>query len=126
MPSIKKPKHTCPDIDGVIKTIASVIQQMENSEKSTSDDMAENLRSWVNELDPIVSGRWCELEELRRANSDLRTWGEQVEQEYEELQSEYSKLKDECDEKQSRIDDLENDVSDLEEQLTEFKELLNS
>lgn len=61
-------RHTCPDIDSVIRTVDSVVSDLSGLEK--------------------------ELEKLRSSNDELRTWGIEEALEVDRLESENEELKD--------------------------------
>lgn len=78
--------NTCPTIDSAI----SYLDQIKNTTK--------DIYYWCEQAE-------SELENLRRANDALRTWG-----------------KEEAD----RVDELEDTVNELEDQIEKLKEELNN
>jgi chromosome segregation ATPase len=77
-----EPKHSCPDIDGLI------------------DDLKDAIGSFENSVENIYSGRNSAMEKVRQANADLREWGKNNESIALDLESENKEL-------QNRIDELE-------------------
>lgn len=77
MPSTKEPvKNTCPIIDNTISTIKSIIGQMSKCDEDMSTKaILKNISDWYNDLESIGVGKNCILEDLRDANSNLRSWG---------------------------------------------------
>lgn len=92
-------KHTCPDIDKVIKWIVSAMQVAKDGRKTfpEADDLFQDI---YDELD----GCEGKLEELRRANDTLRNWGYELEKELKE--------------KEERIYTLESEVEELQQKIT--------
>jgi predicted nucleic acid-binding Zn-ribbon protein len=107
---MRKPpvKHTCPDIDGIIFDIEAIITDLRSLEVSENRDILDDS---CNELEGLVSGPRCVLEELRDSNSALRTWGEELAEELEEAEKKISDL-------ESELHDLNERIEGLEEQLT--------
>lgn len=68
--------NTCPDIDSVIKSIKSAISLAGTNGLETETELISVLGSIQDEL------YWCEstLEDLRKANETLRSWGEEQEE----------------------------------------------
>lgn len=85
-------KHTCPDIDSVIKRIKSAQRaawdMFKRSEKGTDEHDA--FKDIENDLDGLES----ELESLRDSNSELRAWGEELEIQVSDLEEQVSALEE--------------------------------
>lgn len=68
---IQQPKETCPKIDKVIRAIRS-IQKMVDGALKYPDQSDEILREIDSELYPLED----QLEEIRKANAEIREWGQ--------------------------------------------------
>ena len=77
--------NTCPDIDKVISGIKDSISECN---PRYSYDNLEDANDALETIDNELYGLEDMLEELRSANSALRTWGEEMESEIIDLQSE--------------------------------------
>ena len=55
-----------------------------------------------------------QLEKIRDANSDLRSWGQQWHDDYDDLQDELTEITKERDDLQNEIDGLIQKIADLE------------
>lgn len=84
-------KHTCPDINKVIKKLESMQvlaqQGMEDHERFSDEYDRYKQIEW--DIDSIIDS----LEDLRKANSALREWGEKLDDKVEELKEEIEELK---------------------------------
>ena len=65
-------KHTCPDIDKLVKGLREIEKLTKNYDKV--DDI-DDLKNILNEVESILWGFEDRLEELRRSNDTLRDWG---------------------------------------------------
>jgi hypothetical protein len=73
-------KHTCPDIDRLIKTVTEIVAGMNFcKEEDTMEDTLSLMSDWKAELESLGIGKWSELETLRNSNHSLREWGEMYE-----------------------------------------------
>lgn len=68
-------KHTCPDIDAVIKNIRSSISCCEAALKASD----ERKDAEINDAIWYLRDMEDEMEQLRRSNHLLREWGEEQE-----------------------------------------------
>lgn len=89
--------HTCPIIDSVINTISNVVSEMKYELKQ--NESLENLEHWIYYLE-LLTLKSSEIEEIREANSELRSWGEE--------------LYNIASESLEKVETLEDKVSDLE------------
>ena len=84
--------NTCPDIDYIInaiKTSETLAKDFYyNLKDKTIDEIEDSFRDMHHELSDLES----KLEELRDANSALRSWGETLEEENNELINELEKV----------------------------------
>lgn len=96
-------KHTCPDIDKIVKWIASAMQIAKDGRKAFPD--ADGL---FHDIYYELDGSEDLLEQLRRANDTLRNWGHELEKE--------------VNEKEEAIYTLEGEVEDLQQKITLCKE----
>jgi chromosome segregation ATPase len=76
-------KHTCPDIDKVIKRISAACKDA----RHTIHDTEEDLRSKLDWIDSELNGLDSDLEDLRRSNSALRDWGTEEAERVDKLES---------------------------------------
>lgn len=75
-------KHTCPDIDKLIKKASNSIKWLSDCLKSDDIEFIKNIiYDSICELEDIEG----EAEYLRDANSSLRDWGDEMESEKERL-----------------------------------------
>lgn len=98
--------NTCPKIDEVISAIVSV-----NWDEDSYWD--------VKILTEI-------MEKIRKANSDLRDWGNQIYRERNELQDQLDDLEKENKKLKSDVDYYENKVEKLENKIDSLEDELNS
>jgi hypothetical protein len=118
-------KNTCPDIDGIINTITSIIKQMEScGEEDSVEFLLENISDWKGDLGDIACGRWCILEELRNANAKLREWGQEMYDEAERLEKERDEFESLYEQEKERVSELEIEIEDLNYELMEDKDLI--
>jgi predicted nuclease with TOPRIM domain len=95
--------NTCPKIDEVISAINSV-------------NWGEDSYWDANRVIEI-------MEEIRKANSDLRDWGNQMCRERDELQDEFDYLKRENDKLQDDVNDYEKQVIELEHKIDSLEDV---
>jgi len=97
--------HTCPTIDRVISFLDRIDWNMEDEvERDLSIDCKDAVK---------------DMEEIRKANDALRTWGNEeckYKEEYEEEKIELVK----------EVDKLGNDLSDLRDEIKELKGEINT
>jgi archaellum component FlaC len=86
-------KHTCPDIDKVIKSINDLLEIA----KKWEDE------SYYNEVEYYLYDIPDKLEKLRDSNSSLRDWGEEIEKELIELSNSYAAIADEYEELKANL-----------------------
>jgi hypothetical protein len=67
-------KHTCPDIDRLIKTVTEIVAGMNSVKKKIPWNTMPSLMSDWKELESLGIGKWSELETLRNSNHSLREW----------------------------------------------------
>ncbi len=71
-------KHTCPDIDQVIKSIRMALKVTKNAMKQFK---GEESYVYFDEIDAELYMLEGQLEDLRDANKALREWGEELDAE---------------------------------------------
>jgi hypothetical protein len=76
-------KHTCPDINRVIKLLKDIQSTAKEGMKANRDnyDNEQRFKDCEWDIDDIIGS----LEDLRKANAALREWGEGLEAEVVEL-----------------------------------------
>ena len=99
-------KYTCPDIDSVIEWIDDAIKSCD----SKSDLENYTYEERINDVKYYLRGCFDKLEELRSANSTLRDWGNDINNELEEVEKER-------DEALDKVANLEDEIEDLKTQL---------
>lgn len=77
-------RHTCPDIDRVKRQIIEARKILHDLQRL--DDMDE-ARKYADYADSELDGLDTMLEELRSDNSDLRSWGYEMQNKVEELEA---------------------------------------
>lgn len=104
--------NTCPDIDRVIETLREIVKEIESVDET--EDLDWLLYSWGSQLKVLYDGRLSELEQLRNANSELRSWGWDNYNLAKKLMHEVSVLEEEITEQEDTIDDLRQEIVRLE------------
>lgn len=90
-------KHTCPDIDKLVKRIRDIDRYTLDIERASNHIEDESLKGRI--LDIIGNIQYevwdfdGKLEELRSANSALRDWGNDLVSEIESLESQLENTK---------------------------------
>ena len=77
-------KHTCPDIDKVIKAIGAALKAASSGMKEVEKGTDAYDSFW--QVDYELYGTERILEDLRTANDELRKWGEEQYARAEELE----------------------------------------
>lgn len=77
-------KHTCPDIDKLIKGITEIQKLTKNYQKI---DEIDDFKDIVSDIENILWDFENELEKLRSANDALRDWGISEAEEVDKLES---------------------------------------
>jgi len=77
-------RHTCPDIDKLIKGISEIQKITRNFQKI---DEVEDLKDILSDVENILWDFEDKLEELRKSNDTLRDWGISEAQEVDKLES---------------------------------------
>ena len=104
-------RHTCPDIDRIMNTIKSIVNDMDSMcDSENIEDIKNSISDWSGEIGSIGIGHNCELENLRSANSSLREWGQEL---YDQCNSIESEMQKEIDELNEKIDNLKYDLSHI-------------
>ena len=103
--------HTCPKIDQVINFLEKIDWDLEDDEE--------------NELSIECKEMIQVMEEIRKANDTLRTWGNeecnsknQYEEERDDLEKEVKDLKSELSDMEDEIKELKSEIDTLEEKLS--------
>ncbi|MCP1384777.1 hypothetical protein [Runella salmonicolor] len=95
MASRKAPvRHTCPDIDELLKRVKSIQSSIKNIESlarqiehSENEDIKSDIMYHVSQIDHDIWMFDDKLEELRNSNEGLRNWGNELVEELEELEN---------------------------------------
>ena len=77
-------RHTCPDIDKLIKGISEIQKITKNFQKI---DEVEYLKDILSDVENILWDFEDKLEELRKSNDTLRDWGISEAEEVDKLES---------------------------------------
>ena len=85
-------KHTCPDIDKLIKGLNEVQKTTKGYDRIDSVD---ELKDIISDIENILWGFEDKLEELRRSNDTLRDWGISEAEEVDKLEDKIYALKNE-------------------------------
>lgn len=83
-------KITCPDIDKYIKYIKLVMCKDRDLRNMTQEQLYDTASAMNSELEECIGY----LESLRTSNSELRSWGEGLDEELEEAAHKISELED--------------------------------
>jgi hypothetical protein len=76
-------KHTCPDIDKLIKGISEIQKMTKNYQKI---DEIDDFRDIISDIENILWDFETKLEELRISNDTLRDWGISEAEEVDKLE----------------------------------------
>lgn len=82
-------KHTCPDIDKLVKGIDEINKMLRGYEKLNE---ADDLKDLINNIENTLWDFDTKLEELRRSNDTLRDWGISEAEQVDKLEEELSKV----------------------------------
>lgn len=92
--------NTCPNIDKAIRRLDPLIKQI-NKMKSYDYENAKYMQDFLSdcayEMDSVIGA----LEDLRKDNDTLRSWGREMEKEAETLQVRVNELEEQLNELQS-------------------------
>jgi len=105
-------KHTCPNIDKLIKGINQALKLCRDGESGYGEP-----KDIFSEIHDELWGMDDVLEELRQSNSSLREWGEKLENENKNMEQEVGNLFDTCELQKEEITDLKQTIKDLEDDL---------
>ena len=108
--------HTCPMIDGIIKSINNAIAALAD-ENIDSDQYKEFVEEAIGEL----HGLETVLEDIRSANLSLRNWGSDEAKKVDELEKENESLTKQLNNRELEINDLEKSISNLENEIEKLK-----
>ena len=104
--------HTCPDINIVIRSIRSALNDCKGGK-----NLAERDSDFYTLFDSIESELWGvedQMEELRTCNSKLRDWGEESEEKANSLENQVSSLEERISQLTDEISYLNNKLSRIE------------
>jgi predicted RNase H-like nuclease (RuvC/YqgF family) len=106
--------HTCPKIDQVISFLEKIEWNLEDEDEK---DLSIECKEMVEVM-----------EEIRKANDTLRTWGNEeynskneYEEERDDLEKEVKNLKSDLSDLQDEITNLKADIETLEEKLSDVE-----
>jgi hypothetical protein len=83
-------KHTCPDIDKIVKSIKEIEKSCNLRGREDESDLKEIISDVSNE----VYGLDREMEKLRKSNDELRCWGIDEANEVDHLEAQYIRMKE--------------------------------
>ena len=83
-------RHTCPEIDEIVKGIIEIQKVTKNYDRIEDIDDLQNI---ISQTENILWGFEDRLEELRRSNDTLRDWGVLEAEEVDRLENEVYELK---------------------------------
>lgn len=83
-------KHTCPDIDALIKGQNEIMKLIKNYQRI---EEVEDLKDIISDIENILWDFEGELEKLRTANDTLRDWGISEAEEVDKLENDLYDLK---------------------------------
>lgn len=105
------PPETCPIINQVIRGISGAA---DSCRRASHDYLEDKAIRYIDEIENEVSGLEDQMEEIRRANEQLRTWGH----EWKELALSLEGDADKLEEAQERISALEAQLAEANRELT--------
>ena len=82
-------KHTCPDIDKLVKGIDEINKMLRGYEKL---DEVDDLKDLISDIENTLWDFDTKLEELRKSNDTLRQWGIEEAEQVDKLKEELSKV----------------------------------
>ena len=85
-------RHTCPDIDKIIKGLNEVQKTTKGYDRIDSVD---ELKDIISDIENILWGFEDKLEELRKSNDTLREWGISEAEEVDKLEDKIYVLENE-------------------------------
>lgn len=97
-----EPNYTCGDIDSV---------------KDKFIDLSRGLEEISSILSDIGLGKYCDLETLRKANIELREYGNYWKNEYSNIESELAEVNEKYELERDKNRDLEARVRELEQEV---------
>lgn len=108
-------KHTCPDIDEVI----AAIQQARKIAKNASKDLGRDSEAhdYITDIACELDGLDKQMEYLRKANSQLREWGEDLENEVSKLEEKLENAGSELQSLRAELGWNKDHIQSLEEEL---------
>lgn len=83
-------KHTCPDIDKAIKQIKSALKAAIDGKRGSVK--GEDAWDCFDTIEDELWGLESQLEDLRKDNDYLRSWGHDLEKEVSNLEEELAKM----------------------------------
>lgn len=126
---MKEPKITCPIIDNAITYVEAVKEDLLDVLSFYEDVAIEDVQNLVEDLKNCISKHYdkkyaCEvlgpLEEIRKANSELREYGNYWEERADELKDEVEGLEDRLQSVEDDRDSCENQVEELQQEIKEL------
>jgi hypothetical protein len=121
--------NTCPLIDSVISNNTLILKKIRSLEDILPPDLMEQLNFIIDYCDDIIIDSDKNLEEIREANSTLRSWGvangelaEEFENKSDKLESTISNLEKDGDYKDDKICQLETVIESLQDKIEVFTE----
>lgn len=108
-------KHTCPDIDTVIDGIKQALKITKSASKDLDRDST--AYNYITDIACELDGLDGQMEKLRKANSQLRDWGEDQEHEVSKLEERLENAESEIQTLRSELDWNKEHIRSLEEEL---------
>lgn len=129
---MKEPKITCPIIDNAITYVEAVKEDILELLSFYEDVAIDDVQNLVEDMKNCISKHYDKkyvwgdpevlepLEEIRKANSELREYGnywekraEELEKEVEDLESRLQSVEDDRDSYEDQVEELQQEVKEL-------------
>jgi hypothetical protein len=114
---MKKIPYTCPAIDSVISELKQISIESYSYKYYPQDELEYRMAQDLDKINSIANSLLSSMEDIRRANSDLREWAVDAEEERDEKIQEFEKI---VQDKNDLIENLEMQIEGFKKELTDY------